>query len=297
MVDTPFMSDDIPDAKPNQLTPDILSDGKTDVQVSAEADSTELGSGPNEAIQAELSSYLTGDDSRLGQVYRGLQQGWTAAQIAADLQVSTAGFVYNQKATIATLLEGQLPNSANMALQTIGRVRSIMRSSGLSAITRQYLEAKIEELELLADDPQARAKEAQHAKDKTKQAEATNEVGIYVYALPHYLRYRFDPKSRRTLMKVGRSDSDVITRFRNQTRTTALPEEPILLRIYPTETPSPAVEKTFHGLLKTADMSPNLTRVAGKEWFITKLEFLDEIARALDLEVHEVNSDELVDED
>jgi hypothetical protein len=50
----------------------------------------------------------------------------------------------------------------------------------------------------------------------------------------HYLRFPYDQLSGRTLMKVGRSDRDVIKRFREQIRTTALPEEPVLLRIYET---------------------------------------------------------------
>ena len=76
--------------------------------------------------------------------------------------------------------------------------------------------------------------EEQQASKQTQQAEARNEAGVYVYALPHYIRHPYDQASGRTLLKVGRSDSDVIVRFRSQARTTALPEEPILLRIYRT---------------------------------------------------------------
>ncbi len=90
----------------------------------------------------------------------------------------------------------------------------------------------------------------------TERAEAHNEVGIYVYALPHHLRYPFDPASGRTLLKVGHSTSDVVQRFRSQTRTTALPEVPILLRICRTDlAQSAVVESQFHRLFEAADHS------------------------------------------
>jgi hypothetical protein len=84
--------------------------------------------------------------------------------------------------------------------------------------------------------------------------------------------------------QVGCSDRDVIMRFRSQTRTTALPEEPILLRIYRTSTDSAApAEATFHRLLDAADHSRTIGKSAGREWFLTHTKFLDEIARTLDL--------------
>jgi hypothetical protein len=132
--------------------------------------------------------------------------------------------------------------------------------------------------------------EDRQAKEQTERAEARNEAGIYVYALPHYVRYPYDPDSGRTLLKVGRSDSDVITRFRNQTRTTALPEEPILLRIYRTDgSATGPVEAQFHRLLEAADHYRSVARSAGREWFLTTTRFLDEVARALNLPTEVVN--------
>ena len=123
------------------------------------------------------------------------------------------------------------------------------------------------------------------------QTETREKVGIYVYTLPHYLQFPCDPATGRTLMKVGRSDSDVIVRFRSQTRITALPEEPLLLRIYKTDRGSAAaVEMQFHQLLKAADHSRSVTRCAGREWFLTSTRFLDQIARTLDLVIEIVNN-------
>jgi hypothetical protein len=48
-------------------------------------------------------------------------------------------------------------------------------------------------------------------------------------------------------------------RFRSQTRTTALPEEPVLLRIYRTNGDSAVpAEATFHHLVDAADHSRTL---------------------------------------
>ena len=99
-------------------------------------------------------------------------------------------------------------------------------------------------------------------------------------------------------MKVGRSDRDIIQRFRSQTRTTALPEEPILLRIYRTDGAGAAlVETDFHRLLDAADHNRSVTKTAGREWFVTSTRFLDEIARVLKLPVVVVNDADVLDED
>jgi len=55
-----------------------------------------------------------------------------------------------------------------------------------------------------ANDEDARLRETELAKEQTHQAESRDEPGIYVYALPHYLRYPFEPGTGRTLLK-GRS--------------------------------------------------------------------------------------------
>jgi hypothetical protein len=81
----------------------------------------------------------------------------------------------------------------------------------------------------------------------------------------------------------------VIRRFREQIRTTALPEDPVLLRVYPTsETDALEKERTFHRLLEAADHDRSSARTGGTEWFLTSLKFLDEIAVTLALEVDEV---------
>lgn len=163
---------------------------------------------------------------------------------------------------------------SQVLLSTARKFRSVLRSPRLSTEARSYIEKNLRELERQANDDAARATEVQIAQEETQIAEARNEIGIYVYALPHYLRYPFDPESGHTLMKVGRSDSDVVARFKSQTRTTALPEEPILLRIYRTGGAAAApVESDFHRLLEAADHSRTVTRSAGRECFLPVLDF------------------------
>ena len=99
-----------------------------------------------------------------------------------------------------------------------------------------------------------------------------------------------------TVASPGADNSDVIVRFRNQTRTTALPEEPIPLRIYRTSEDSAApAESAFHRLLDAADHSRTIGRSAGREWFLTHTKFLDEIARTLSLDIDRVNEGEFDD--
>jgi hypothetical protein len=261
-------------------------------EASTAAETLETGSvEPNDEVRAELVAFLEADDSRLGEVYRALQRGLNAREIAAELEIATPNFVWNYERTVKALLHGNLPTAPTVALGAARKFRSILSSARLSPPTRMYLETNLRELERRASDETARVAEDKQAQEQTQAAEARQDVGIYVYALPHYLRYPYAPESGRTLMKVGRSDSDVIQRFRAQTRTTALPEEPILLRIYRTELPATtSVEDNFHRLLAAADHSASVTRSAGREWFVTSIKFLDEVAKVLKLPVEVVNS-------
>lgn len=245
---------------------------------------------PSPAVREELVAILQEDSSRIGDVYRGTCAGRSAEEIASDLGVETSGFVWGYRKSIALLLEGELPTGAKFSAQLAGRVRQMLKTLPLSEDARRYLKRCQEELQARTDDEGARAVEDVQAQQHTETAEAANLPGIYVYALPHYLRYPYDPDSGRTLMKVGRSGSDTIERFKAQTRTTALPEEPELLRIYGCTTEEAAtMESQFHRLLSAADHSRSVARTAGREWFVTSTRFLDEVARAMNLRVNIIN--------
>lgn len=118
-------------------------------------------------------------------------------------------------------------------------------------------------------------------------APAAGTTGLYVYALPHYLRFPAQPCLGRTYFKVGRSGSDVIKRFTNQMSTTSIPEVPVLLRIYETESDdTSSIETAFHGELQQRGHRRQRVAPAGREWFLTTIDTLDDIAASFDLTVH-----------
>jgi T5orf172 domain len=184
---------------------------------------------------------------------------------------------------------GRSGYAPTVALGQARRFRSILKKKHLSEGTRRALEHRLAVLEARASDPAARKVEDEQAVEATSVAEEHAVPGVYVYALPHYVRHPYDEESGRTLLKVGRADRSVIVRFRQQTRTTALPEDPVLLRVYPTaEQDSSRFERKFHALLEAADHDRSKARTGGTEWFLTSLRFLDEIATTLELETRDI---------
>jgi hypothetical protein len=105
-----------------------------------------------------------------------------------------------------------------------------------------------------------------------------------VYTYPHYWKYPFVPGTTRRLLKIGKTDQGAFHRVRAQARQTGAPEDPLLLRVYVSPDPAES-ERTFHRLLDAAEHSRSEGWGAGREWFATTLEFCDEVARALRLQV------------
>lgn len=182
-----------------------------------------------------------------------------------------------------------------MALQVARRLRTLLKLPDLPAQLRNDWTLLEQELSSKAQDPDLVQAELDKTTKATIEAESEGKPGIYVYTLPHYLRYPFDPDTGKTLLKVGHSSTDVLYRVDHQKRFTALPEDPILLRIYPAKK-SVAVENRFHLWLKKADHRGPRTKRAGSEWFVTSTKFLDHIAESLCLEIQVVNDIEVGDE-
>jgi hypothetical protein len=242
-----------------------------------------------DTTRLELEAMLEADDTLLGEVYRRTNAGETPEQIQAARGAERPNFVWTYQRWIRAILEGDLPTSPSVALGTARKFRSILKQKTLTPSTRTELERRLRILEERASDTAARKVEEEQAIEATTQAEELAVPGVYVYALPHYLRHPYDEDSGRTLLKVGRADRSVIRRFREQVRTTALPEDPVLLRVYRCdEDDSTRHERKFHSLLEAADHDRSKARTGGTEWFLTSLKFLDEIATTLDLEVREI---------
>jgi len=245
---------------------------------------------PPPHVRAEMEELLRNDGSRLGEVYRLLAEGLEPEQIRVKLGLENYNFVWGYERLIKALRDGDLPAAPTVALGAARKFRATLKNPTLSDDARLVISSNLMVLEQRASDTANREQETVAALKAAATVEAEAVTGVYVYALPHYLRYPYDPESGRTLLKVGRSGRDVIERFRNQTRTTALPEEPLLLRVYPTPTSERAteVEKQYHRLLEAADHDRSQARTGGTEWFLTSVRFLDEIANVLGLTVREV---------
>lgn len=243
----------------------------------------------NGAVRAEIETVLLSEEGGLGDVWRRTKAGETPDEIRIARGAERPNFVWSYNRTARALLDGDLPTAPTVALQTARTFRRILKENAFSPETRTELERRLGVLEAYAADPSAKAVEDKRAIEATVTAEEHAVPGVYVYSLPHYVRHPYDEESGRTLLKVGHADRSVIKRFREQTRTTALPEDPVLLRIYPSsDDNSKELERTFHRLLEAADHDRSKARTGGTEWFLTSVRFLDEVAAVLGLDVQEV---------
>lgn len=245
----------------------------------------------DEGPRAEISRFLADDETRLGDVYRWRNEGLSAQEMAQQANVPSIGFTYSYGQQLDALLDGQLPiNSAHLARQTAARVRGWLKKHTWMPGTEEYLRTLEERLNAIANDESTIAKEESEAKKRTAEAEDSDVPGIYVYSLPHYLRHPYDPERGHTLLKVGRSGVDVFGRISQQTRTTALPEDPVLLRIYRADADLCVdAERYFHTFLDDADHSRSTARRGGREWFLTTTKFLDRLATEKGLAITVVN--------
>ena len=204
----------------------------------------------------EVERALGEDTTRLGDIWKRREQD--PQMIARELNVSTWGFVFSYRTHIKAITDGTLPEAPTVANGCASALRGFLRRHpGLSSETRSKLQERVDECVGRANDPARRATEEQKLERRTRDAEEKAVPGVYVYALPHYLRYPIeisenDETDDRTLLKVGMSERDAINRFRQQRGITALPEAPVLLRIYvgPNGMDIAEVERTRASLLK-----------------------------------------------
>src|SRR5580700_905310 len=128
---------------------------------------------PNDDVRNELQAYLVADSSRVGEMYRLLEEGLAADTIAERLEGGAAG-AWQYRRMVRALLDGNLPTAPTVALAAARRYRTVLKTPGLSAATRAYLQANLDELERRASDPARLDEEAQLASKQTQQAEARN---------------------------------------------------------------------------------------------------------------------------
>lgn len=253
-----------------------------------DADVFAAANAPHYDREAEVRSVLEADDSLMGRVYRYEMEGKSPQEIT-DLEGNQGpAFVYNYRLQINAIVTGEVPESAWAARSVAAKLRRWLKTLDLSPQLRADLQKLESVARSRAEDPEAEAQEVTKAVAKTEEAEKSGVPGIYVYTLPHYLKHPVDEETGKTLLKVGHSAKDAHYRAESAKRLTALPEDPILLRIYPAEE-SAAREKEFHAWLRDADHTAGRTRRGGSEWFVTSTKFLDRVAKALGLQVEVVN--------
>ena len=243
----------------------------------------------------EIEGALQRDTQNIGAVWREMaKHGRDAEAIKDALGLATPSSVYYGLGAIDTLLECKRSTKApTLALQRAKMLRSFAkRHDQLSHGTKDRLEDLASEHQRVAEDEKALADEAEQI--ETKVARDSGKPGIYVYTLPHYMKYPvkgvedIDSDSNpRTYLKIGMSNVDANLRIQQQV-STALPEPPLVLRRYVLREANAEyakVEARMHEHLNAADHNQNRRSGAGKEWFLTHLTFIDSTAQLLGLAI------------
>ena len=230
---------------------------------------------------------LAGDDPE-GQIFRARldNAGATQEWLVDDLGLSK-GTVANASLTLDALLADKVPSAFRSARTVRGRLRTFAarHRSRLGDEASQHLVRLEGRCSAVVDGT-----EAMMETRALKAARDADQPGIYVYTLSHYLRHPIseapdDSSVARTWLKVGMSSTDAYRRVQQQANT-GLPEPPMLLRIYDCPPRKIATqERDIHRVLEAFDHNPNQRSGAGKEWFLTSLDALDELADVVGLKI------------
>jgi len=253
---------------------------------------------PSPSVVTDLTKFLEQDVTLLGEIFRKKRDNVSNDEIQKDQDALYPNIIWNYQRQIRSLLEGDIPSKISFLNQTAVHYRRALKFEGISNETRDYLNRGLQEIEERKSDSSLVAKTTKEALKSSVALEKKFTPGIYVYTLMHYMNHPYDPVTGRTLFKVGKSDRDVISRFREQIRTTALPEEPVLFRIYEStngQAELGTIEKSFHALLEAADHDRSTARTGGTEWFLTSLKFLDKIGETLNLTITRNQEDDEID--
>ncbi|MFB9645433.1 GIY-YIG nuclease family protein [Microbacterium terregens] len=239
----------------------------------------------------ELEALLLTDKGRLGDVFN--RAGLEPEQVAADLNVSSPAFVYNQRRTIDAILDGrpvQGPVYRRQVLATLrtqqARGRGILSPEAAELLAKNR--AAVEAAGADEDSVQAAEEAAAEEREAGNTLVALEGVsGVYAFSYGWYLESPLDPGRGNTLIKVGMS-ANVAERVRQHTRSARahIPEPLALIRVYEAGVHgADYLEQAFHALLHAAghDNPRRTGREVGVEWFLTNADFLDTIARTIGL--------------
>ena len=262
-----------------------------------------LLSTPKPEILAEINQALQANTGALGKVARAMAEGVTSPTAMAALGAGANSGHAGNLARVVNFIQDGVPPTAPSRAAVAGRcIGGLLRDNpGLSSEAVSHLQQLRNVVDSVEKDDEARAGEATRLSKASE--ELTQKVeklgGVYVYTFPTYLMVPAKVDPERFWLKIGRTGRVVEKRVSDQLRSTAMPEDPVILRVYTdprgdsgsSEVDYSALEKKFHKLLMSAGHSKTSARSGGTEWFATTLEFLDEIAETLDLDIETRDSD------
>jgi len=253
--------------------------------------------GPSPEVMTEINQALKENSGALGKVARVMADGVTSPTEMANLGAgANSGHAGNMARIITYIQTGSVPTAPSRAALAARAIGGLLRDNPVfSGEALKYLQSLKQIAESVEKDDEANAGEQtsllRASEELTQKVEKLG--GVYVYTFPTYLKVpaKYDPE--RFWLKIGQTGRVVEKRVSDQLRSTAMPEDPVILRVYTdpkgeavgSEVDYAALEKKFHKLLMSAGHSKTSARSGGTEWFATTLEFLDEIAETLTLDI------------
>jgi hypothetical protein len=258
--------------------------------------------------RAEIERLLEADETRLGDVYRMRKEGLTALEIKDRVGVNSQGFVYSYQRIIDSALDGTPVNGPVARRQVLAALKSLIKrarvfptsAEGVRLLTANR--AAVEAAGAAEDEAvEAEAQESEAAEAKRTLADLSGVEGIYAFSYGWYLEHPADEERDTTFIKVGKA-RDVGVRIRQHISGARahMPEPLALVRVYSTRGHDiDSDERIFHRLLTAAghENPRRVRREVGTEWFLTNTTFLDEVARAIGLEVVFEGQSEFAGED
>jgi hypothetical protein len=245
----------------------------------------------------EVNRALENHSGPLGKVARAMADGVTSQTEMANIGAgANPGHSGNLARVVSFIQDGVAPTAPSRAAIARRAIGAILKGNpSLSAEAVSYLQNLRQQVDSIEKDDVARIGEELQLKkasdDLTQKVEKLG--GVYVYTFPTYLMVPAKVDPERFWLKIGQTGRVVEQRVLDQLRSTAMPEDPVILRVYNyktqgsslTELDYAGLERKFHRLLSSAGHSKTSARSGGTEWFATTLEFLDEVAKTLELEI------------
>ena len=240
----------------------------------------------------EIDLLLADSKGQLGQVARCLRDGKESWQeMLGAGAAANQGAVSNLRAQISAIRGDELPTAPSIARMTLSAVRSFRKQHNdrMSPEARAHIEQLIQHLEPLVTSEAGQEREEAELEHESEVLEKVVQAkgGVYVYSFPFFLRYpkiEDDAGRTRHYLKIGKSDRNPEVRVREQTKT-AMPEDPVILRVYTHSTRLPGdIESQMHKMLRAAQHD-RTEKGGGHEWYITTTDLTDEIAGVLGCDI------------